>query len=65
VLPAEDGPSKAFMRVGTASYRRWRPKRADQHITDDLVDNQTEAMRRRYRHLYPQTAADAVRQVFG
>jgi site-specific recombinase XerD len=37
----------------------------DQRIIDELVGHQTEAMRRRYRHLYPQTVADAIRQVFG
>ena len=40
-------------------------KGIDQRIIDDLVGHQTEAMRRRYRHLYPQTVADAVKQVFG
>jgi integrase len=40
-------------------------KRVDQRIIDELVGHQTEAMRRRYRHLYPQTVADAVKQVFG
>ena len=40
-------------------------KGIDQRIIDELVGHQTEAMRRRYRHLYPQTVADAVRQVFG
>jgi integrase len=37
----------------------------DQRIIDDLVGHQTEAMRRRYRHLYPQTVANAVENVFG
>jgi len=40
-------------------------KGIDQRIIDELVGHQTEAMRRRYRHLYPQTVADAVKQVFG
>ncbi len=40
-------------------------KGVDQRIIDELVGHQTEAMRRRYRHLYPQTVADAVKQVFG
>ena len=39
-------------------------KGIDQRIIDELVGHQTDAMRRRYRHLYPQTVADAVRQVF-
>jgi integrase len=40
-------------------------KGIDQRIIDEIVGHQTEAMRRRYRHLYPQTVADAVKQVFG
>jgi integrase len=40
-------------------------KGIDQRIIDELVGHQTEAMRRRYRHLYPQTVADAITQVFG
>jgi integrase len=39
-------------------------KGIDQRIIDELVGHQTEAMRRRYRHLYPQTVADAIKQVF-
>jgi integrase len=40
-------------------------KGIDQRIIDELVGHQTEAIWRRYRHLYPQTVADAVKQVFG
>jgi integrase len=40
-------------------------KGVDQRIIDEMVGHQTEAMRRRYRHLYPQTVADAIKQVFG
>lgn len=40
-------------------------KGIDQRIVDELVGHQTEAMRRRYRHLYPQTVANAVKKVFG
>jgi integrase len=40
-------------------------KGIDQRIIDEMVGHQTESMRRRYRHLYPQTVADAVKQVFG
>jgi integrase len=40
-------------------------KGIDQRIIDELVGHQSEAMRRRYRHLYPQTVADAITQVFG
>jgi integrase len=40
-------------------------KGIDQRIIDELVGHQTDAMRRRYRHLYPQTVANAVKQVFG
>ena len=40
-------------------------KGIDQRIIDELVGHQTDAMRRRYRHLYPQAVADAITQVFG
>jgi integrase len=40
-------------------------KGIDQRIIDELVGHQTEAMRRRYRHLYPQTVASAIKRVFG
>jgi integrase len=40
-------------------------KGIDQRIIDELVGHQTDAMRRRYRHMYPQTVADAIKQVFG
>ena len=46
-------------------YFRLGEQGVDQRIIDELVGHQTEAMRRRYRHLYPQTVADAVKQVFG
>jgi integrase len=36
-----------------------------ERIIDELVGHQTEAMRRHYRHLYPQTVANAVKKVFG
>jgi integrase len=37
----------------------------DQRIIDDLVGHSTEEQRRRYRHLYPSTTADAIKLVFG
>jgi len=37
----------------------------DQRIIDDFVGHQTEEQRRRYRHLYPSTQAEAIRGVFG
>ncbi len=40
-------------------------KGIDQRTIDDFVGHETEAMRRRYRHLYPQTVADAIKKVFG
>jgi site-specific recombinase XerD len=38
-------------------------KGIDQRIIDELVGHQTEAMQRRYRHLYPQIVANGVKQV--
>jgi site-specific recombinase XerD len=35
-------------------------KGVDQRIIDDIVGHQTESMRRRYRHLYPEVKASAV-----
>ena len=40
-------------------------KGVDQRIIDDLVGHQTEQQRRRYRHLYPDVKAEAIRTVFG
>ncbi|HLN30711.1 MAG TPA: site-specific integrase [Gemmataceae bacterium] len=37
----------------------------DQRIVDDFVGHQTEEQRRRYRHLYPSTQKQAIKQVFG
>lgn len=37
----------------------------DQRMIDEFVGHQSEAMRRRYRHPYPSTQAEAVRTVFG
>ena len=37
----------------------------DQRLIDEFVGHQSEAMRRRYRHLYPSTQAEAIRLVFG
>ncbi|HZZ80781.1 MAG TPA: tyrosine-type recombinase/integrase, partial [Gemmataceae bacterium] len=39
-------------------------KGVDQRIIDDIVGHQTEAMRRRYRHLYPEVKANAVNSAF-
>jgi len=40
-------------------------KGVDQRIIDDFVGHQTEEQRRRYRHLYPSTQAEAIKGVFG
>ena len=40
-------------------------KGIDQRIIDELVGHQTEAMRRRYRHLYPDVKQKAITDVFG
>jgi integrase len=40
-------------------------KGVDQQITDDWMGHQTEAMRRRYRHLFPDQQREAIRLVFG
>jgi integrase len=37
----------------------------DQRIIDEFVGHQSEAMRRRYRHLYPSTKLEAIKLVFG
>ncbi len=37
----------------------------DQRVIDDFVGHQTEAMRRRYRHLYPEVQRAAIQTVFG
>jgi integrase len=37
----------------------------DQRLIDGWVGHTTEEMRRRYRHLYPSTQAEAIKQVFG
>ena len=39
-------------------------KGVDQRIIDDIVGHQTEAMRRRYRHLYPEVKTNAVNSAF-
>lgn len=39
-------------------------KGADQRVIDDIVGHQTEAMRRRYRHIYPSVKANAVENAF-
>jgi integrase len=40
-------------------------KGVDQRLIDDWVGHSTEEQRRRYRHLYPNVQADAMRDVFG
>ena len=40
-------------------------KGVDQRITDAWMGHQTEAMRRRYRHLFPDQQQEAIRSVFG
>jgi integrase len=37
----------------------------DQRTIDELMGHQTEEMRRRYRHLFPEQRAHAVRQLYG
>jgi integrase len=37
----------------------------DQRIIDELAGHQTDAQRRRYRHLYQQTLTEAAKNVFG
>jgi integrase len=37
----------------------------DQRMIDEFVGHQSDAMRVRYRHLYPSSQADAIRTVFG
>ena len=37
----------------------------DQRVIDELVGQETEAMRRRYRHLFPEQRQDAVKRLFG
>ncbi len=39
-------------------------KGVDQRFIDEWVGHQSEAMRRRYRHLYPDVQADALKSVF-
>jgi integrase len=56
---------KGYSVLRHSSISAWANKGIDQRIIDELVGHQTEAMRRRYRHLYPQTVANAVKQVFG
>jgi integrase len=40
-------------------------KGVDQRIIDAWMGHQTEAMRRRYRHLFPEQQQEAIRSVFG
>src|SRR5262249_49474429 len=37
----------------------------DQRVIDDLMGHQTEAMRKRYRHLFPEQRRNAVDRLFG
>lgn len=37
----------------------------DQRMIDEFVGHQSDEQRRRYRHLYPSTQAEAIRLVFG
>ena len=37
----------------------------DQRRIDGMIGHETEAMRRRYRHLFPKDGQDAIRQLFG
>jgi integrase len=38
---------------------------ARQEVIDEMMGHQTEEMRRRYRHLFPQESLDALRRAFG
>jgi integrase len=73
-------PQKAFHRAVRGSkwqvMRGWHVLRhsfisalasrgVDQRLIDDFVGHQTEEQRRRYRHLYPSTQAEAIKGVFG
>ncbi|WP_165231413.1 tyrosine-type recombinase/integrase [Aquisphaera insulae] len=40
-------------------------KGIDERVVDSWMGHQTEAMRRRYRHLFPDQQQDAIRSVFG
>jgi site-specific recombinase XerD len=40
-------------------------KRVDERVIDDLTGHQTEAMRTRYRHLFPEVKEDAIERLFG
>ncbi|MBS0264932.1 MAG: tyrosine-type recombinase/integrase [Planctomycetes bacterium] len=40
-------------------------KAVDQRLIDEFVGHQTEAQRRRYRHIYPSVAQNALASVFG
>jgi integrase len=37
----------------------------DQRVIDELMGHQIEAMRKRYRHLFPEARLDAIRRLFG
>jgi hypothetical protein len=40
-------------------------KGIDQRLIDSFVGHTTEAMRRRYTHLFPSARKDAIRSLFG
>lgn len=40
-------------------------KGEDQRVIDELMGHQTEEMRRRYRHLFPEQRVNAVKRLFG
>lgn len=40
-------------------------KRVDERVIDELMGHQTEAMRKRYRHLFPEVKQDAIEKLFG
>lgn len=40
-------------------------KRVDERVIDELMGHQTEAMRKRYRHLFPEAKQDAIVKLFG
>ena len=58
-----------WFKIGFHTYRHsfasnLAARGVDQRIIDEFMGHQTEAMRKRYRHLYPSTQTQAIRSVF-
>jgi integrase len=60
-----DGKTKSWHVLRHSFVSGLASKSVDQRIIDDFVGRQTEEQRRRYRHLYPSTQQEAIKQVFG